>query len=78
MTKKTGKVCGLAVLDKSQHDVMLISVDGTVIRMEATGISTMGRSTSGVKLMSLDEDTAIAAIAKIPHDETPEDEEVTE
>ncbi|MBE6037693.1 MAG: DNA gyrase subunit A, partial [Anaerofustis stercorihominis] len=78
MTKKTGKVCGLAVLDKSLHDVMLISVDGTVIRMEATGISTMGRSTSGVKLMSLEEDTAIAAIAKIPHDDTPEDEETAE
>ncbi len=74
MTKKTGKVCGLTVLDKSQHDVMIISVDGTVIRMEAAGISTMGRSTSGVKLMNLDEDTAIAAIARINHEEAEEEE----
>ena len=77
MTKKTGKVCGLTVLDKDQHDVMLISVDGTVIRMEASGISTMGRSTSGVKLMDLGEDTAIAAIARINHEE-PTEEEITE
>ncbi|MBR6801928.1 MAG: DNA gyrase subunit A [Eubacteriaceae bacterium] len=74
MTKKTGKVCGLSVLDKDQHDVMLISVDGTVIRMEAAGISTMGRSTSGVKLMDLGEDTAIAAIARINHEESTDEE----
>ena len=53
---------------------MMISSDGTVIRMDAGGISTMGRSTSGVKVMRLDDDIKIAAIAKVSSTDDDEDE----
>ncbi len=65
LTSKTGFVTGIVCIDKDENDVMMISDDGVVIRMEASGISTMGRSTSGVKVMRLDDDIKIAAIAKI-------------
>ena len=54
---------------------MLISDDGTVIRIDVSGISQMGRSTSGVKVMKLDEDVNIATIAKAP---SQDDEEISE
>ena len=74
ITNKTGDVCGLCCIDKDENDVMMISDDGTVIRMDAAGISTMGRSTSGVKVMRLDEEIRISAIAKVPSDEDEEDD----
>ena len=74
ITNKTGEVCGLCCIDKDENDVMMISDDGTVIRMDAAGISTMGRSTSGVKVMRLDEEISISAIAKVPSDEDEEDD----
>ena len=72
ITNKTGEVCGLCCIDKDENDVMMISDDGTVIRMDAAGISTMGRSTSGVKVMRLGEEIRISAIAKVPSDEDEE------
>ncbi|MBR4394936.1 MAG: DNA gyrase subunit A [Eubacteriaceae bacterium] len=63
ITGKTGKVCGLCSINKEEDDVMMISDDGVVIRMDSADISTMGRSTSGVKVMKLDEDYRISAIA---------------
>ena len=51
---------------------MVISIDGTVIRIDTSGISQMGRSTSGVKVMTLDEDVNISTIAKVPS----QDEEI--
>ena len=74
LTKKTGVVRGLCCIDKEENDVMMISSDGTVIRMDAGGISTMGRSTSGVKVMRLDDDIKIAAIAKVSSTDDEEDE----
>ena len=74
LTKKTGVVRGLCCIDKEENDVMMISSDGTVIRMDAGGISTMGRSTSGVKVMRLDDDIKIAAIAKVSSTDDDEDE----
>ncbi|NLW71209.1 MAG: DNA gyrase subunit A [Eubacteriaceae bacterium] len=65
LTGKTGGVCGITVIDKNADDVMMISDDGIVIRMDSAGISTMGRSTSGVKVMKLDDDYRISAIAKV-------------
>ena len=77
LAKKTGAICGLCCIDIEKQDVMMISIDGTVIRMEASGISTMGRSTSGVKVMRLNDDIKIATIAKVERaDEVEDDEEI--
>ncbi len=72
VTDKTGKLVALKVVDDT-NDLMLISSDGTVIRMEAGVISTMGRSTMGVKIMRLrGEDTVVAA--EVVENEDVEDE----
>ncbi len=75
---KTGFVAGITCIDREVNDVMIISNDGVVIRMDSAGISTMGRATSGVKLMSLEGDIQIAAIAKVNKEQENEEEEVTE
>lgn len=77
ITKKTGVVRGLCCIDKQENDVMMISDDGTVIRIDAAGISTMGRSTSGVKVMRLDEDIKIATITKVQSADDEDEEELT-
>ncbi|MCR2032446.1 DNA gyrase subunit A [Anaerofustis stercorihominis] len=66
VTKKTGELAGMCVIEKEKDDIMVISIDGTVIRIDTSGISQMGRSTSGVKVMTLDEDVNISTIAKVP------------
>ncbi len=65
LTAKTGLVTGLMCIDKELNDIMMISDDGVVIRMESAGISTMGRSTSGVKVMRLEDEIRVATIAKV-------------
>ena len=75
ITGKTGNLAGMCVVEKEKDDIMLISDDGTVIRIDVSGISQMGRSTSGVKVMKLDEDVNIATIAKAP---SQDEEELSE
>ncbi|MCM1181201.1 MAG: DNA gyrase subunit A [Clostridium sp.] len=70
---KTGNVVGMkAVNDDNQ--IMIISMEGIVIRMECDEISQLGRITSGVKLIRMDEanDITVASIAKV-RDKSPED-----
>ena len=70
---KTGNVIGMkAVNDENQ--IMIISTEGIVIRLECSEISQLGRITSGVKLISMDEanDITVASIAKV-RDKSPED-----
>ena len=76
LSSKTGRVIGLITIDRKENDVMMISDDGVVIRMEASGISTMGRSTSGVKVMTMKNELArVSAIAKVPHEEEPPEQQ---
>lgn len=63
VTEKTGKVADIKVVDDSD-DVLLISDDGTIIRMSAESISTFGRATQGVKLMKLAEGAKVISIAR--------------
>lgn len=77
---KTGDLCGLAMVDGSE-DLLLIRDDGMVIRMPAEQISvTQSRSTQGVRLMRIGEDTRVVSIAIAPpvvEDEPePENEEI--
>ncbi|MEF9988368.1 MAG: DNA gyrase C-terminal beta-propeller domain-containing protein, partial [Christensenella sp.] len=72
VTDKTGKVAGIQIVDDNV-DVMIISDDGTIIRMGAEGISLYRRVTQGVILMRLDESIHVIAIACT---EKEEDEEI--
>ncbi|NCB52476.1 MAG: DNA gyrase subunit A [Clostridia bacterium] len=68
ITEKTGKVAAIKVVDDTD-DVLIISDDGTVIRMAASDISTYGRATQGVRLMRLAEGTKVISIARTDREE---------
>ena len=71
VTRKTGNVAG-AMIVNAQDEVMLINSDGTLIRTDVADISVLGRMTSGVKIMRVDDDASISSIAKIVVDEDEE------
>ena len=73
INSKTGNVVGMKAVN-DDNEIMLISSEGIVIRMECNSISELGRITSGVKLMRMDEakDIIVASIAKV-RDKSPED-----
>ena len=73
ITEKTGNVVGVKAVNED-NGVMIINTAGIVIRMECSGISTLGRITSGVKLINLDEGEVVASIAKV-RDASPDLEE---
>lgn len=70
ITEKTGNVVGVKAVNKD-NEVMIINTAGIIIRMECSGISVLGRITSGVKLINLDGDEIVASIAKV-RDASPE------
>ncbi len=79
ITEKTGNVVGAKAVHEDQ-EVMLITNEGIIIRIEVSGISILGRITSGVKLMNLDhtKDIVVASIAKVRKEETSEENESEE
>ncbi|MCI8372696.1 MAG: DNA gyrase subunit A [Lachnospiraceae bacterium] len=76
ITEKTGNVIGVKAVN-DDNEVMLITTEGIIIRTTVKGISNLGRITSGVKLMNLEEDIHIASIAKV-RDSSPEEVSETE
>ena len=75
ITKKTGKLVELKPCTDDE-DLMLISSDGTIIRMGIDTISTMGRATQGVIVMKLrDNDSVVAAEVVSREDEDEYDDE---
>jgi len=63
ITEKTGKVVAVKVVDDND-DVMIISDDGTIIRMAASDISVYGRATQGVRLMRTTGESRVISIAR--------------
>ena len=64
ITEKTGNVVGVKAVDQD-NEIMIINTEGIIIRMECSGISVLGRITSGVKLINLSGDDKVASIAKV-------------
>ncbi|MCI8609958.1 MAG: DNA gyrase subunit A [Firmicutes bacterium] len=62
--KKTGELVGAMVVSEDD-DIMLINSNGVIIRMAASEVSRLGRATQGVKIMNVDEDVNIIALAKV-------------
>ena len=61
---KTGYVVGVkAVTD--EHEIMIITTGGIIIQLRMDEISMLGRITSGVKMINLDENVKVAKIAKV-------------
>ncbi|MGN1311372.1 MAG: DNA gyrase subunit A [Clostridia bacterium] len=67
VTPKTGEIVGIKIVDDTD-DVMLITDTGTIIRINASEISVLGRSTQGVTLMRTNEGKVVS-IEKISEKE---------
>ncbi len=65
ITDKTGNLIGVKSVD-DESDLMIITKNGTAIRLSVSKLRVMGRATQGVRLINLREGDAIAAIAKVP------------
>jgi DNA gyrase subunit A len=61
---KTGYLIGAICVD-DEDEVMLINSDGVVIRIKATDVSILSRATQGVKIMKVDDNSKIVAMAKV-------------
>jgi DNA gyrase subunit A len=73
---KTGKLASLKLISLAE-DVMIITANGTIIRVASSDISKIGRNTQGVRVMRTDENTEVMKIAITPKsedDETADDE----
>ncbi|MBQ1328711.1 MAG: DNA gyrase subunit A [Eubacterium sp.] len=66
ITEKTGNVIGVKCVN-DDHEIMLITTQGIIIRIKCADISTYGRVASGVKLINVDvaNEVAVASIAKV-------------
>lgn len=69
ITDKTGPVAAVKVVQDSD-DVLVVSDDGVIIRMEAAGISELGRATQGVRIMRLSEGARVISVALTDHAES--------
>ncbi|MCF2643361.1 MAG: DNA gyrase subunit A [Lachnospiraceae bacterium] len=69
ITEKTGNIVGVKAVNQDS-EIMLITTEGIIIRMKVTDISLLGRVTSGVKLINMDEDITVASIAKVREDKS--------
>ena len=64
ITEKTGEVIGVKAVN-DDHEIMMITTEGIIIQLRMEDISTLGRITSGVKMMNVDKDVKVARIAKV-------------
>ena len=73
--KKTGALIGAMVVDEDD-EVLMINSEGIIIRIRAGEVSKLGRATQGVKIMKVEDDVKIVAMAKVIKED--EEEEVKE
>ncbi|MDO4851312.1 MAG: DNA gyrase subunit A [Actinomycetota bacterium] len=64
MTEKKGKLAGMKVI-KPQHELMIISEEGVVIRVKGDDINGLKRATQGVRVMNLKPGDKVSAIARV-------------
>lgn len=80
ITDKNGPIVGLKVV-REEEDLMIITAQGTIIRMSMSGISMMGRNTQGVRLIHIKEDDEVSTVTRVQKSENdgegdPEDTEL--
>lgn len=64
ITEKTGDVVGVKAVN-DDNEIMMITTEGIIIQLRVQEISTLGRITSGVKMINLDQGVKVAQIAKV-------------
>ncbi len=71
---KTGELIGAMVVNEND-EILLINSDGIMIRIKASEVSRLGRATQGVKIMKVQDNANIIAMAKVVREEGEEEEE---
>ena len=69
ITEKTGNIVGVKAVNQD-NEIMMITTEGVIIRIPVAGTALLGRVTSGVKLINLDEGVIVASIAKVREDKS--------
>jgi len=73
ITDKNGPMVAVKTVDGSE-DLMLITINGMLIRMDVNDISLIGRSTQGVRLIRLGDEELVATVAKVEKEEEANEE----
>ena len=76
ITEKTGKAAGVKVVEEDD-DILLISDDGTIIRMAAADVNLYSRTAQGVRVMRVSEGTKVISLARVPQENEGETQEET-
>ena len=71
VTEKNGPMCAVKTVNGTE-DVMLITINGMLIRMDVNDISVIGRNTQGVRLIRLADDELVATVAKVDKEDEAE------
>ena len=77
LTAKVGQLAG-QLLVHDDEDILLITDDGTIIRMPVADISVLGRNTQGVRLMRVEEGCRVVCVARAEAEEDAEEESLDE
>lgn len=77
ITDKTGYVVGVKAVN-DENEIMLITTGGIIIQIPMSDVSILGRITSGVKLINLDNGVTVAQIAKVREKVSNGDEEISD
>ena len=73
LTEKTGLLAAQLLVSEDE-DIMLITDDGTIIRMPVDGISVIGRVSQGVRVMRVEDESRIVGVTATERDEDPEED----
>ena len=76
-TEKFGDVAGIKAVDMDD-DIILISQEGVIIRIEAASVRLCARPAKGVKVMRVLEGDKVITLARVPHEEGEDPEELSE
>ncbi len=73
LTENTGNMIGISTVT-DEEDIMMITSEGIIIRLPASGVSSIGRNTQGVRLIRMEEGVQVVSIALAEHEEQTEEE----
>lgn len=68
-TEKYGNVAAISVVDVDNDDIIIISSDGVIIRIEASSIRICSRPSKGVTVMRVNDENKVVTLAVAPHEE---------
>jgi DNA gyrase subunit A len=77
ITDKTGPAAAIKVA-RDSDDILIISDDGTIIRMPVTDVNIYGRAAQGVRVMRLNEDAKVISLSRAEAESDEEEEVLTD